>query len=100
MELRDTQIKYLRGVAHALNPVVTVGQQGLKPTVLEEIDKALEHHQLIKIKLALGNREARIDLLAQIMKHAPNATLIQQIGSMAVLYQRNPDKTDITRSAN
>lgn len=97
MELRDTQIKYLKGMAHALNPVVTVGQQGLKATVLEEIDKALEHHQLIKIKLALGDREARADLLDQIMAHANKAELIQQVGGMAILYQRNPEKTDITR---
>lgn len=95
MELKETQKKRLKGLAHALKPVVMVGQNGLKDSILEELDTALAHHQLVKIKISAGDRQARDALLAAILQHANAATLIQQIGNMAVLYQRNPKKPDI-----
>ncbi len=95
MELNDTQKKRLKGMAHALKPVVMIGQHGLKDTVLAELDGALEHHQLVKIKISVGDRDERDGLLAQIMAHASGAVLIQQIGNMAVLYQRNPQRPNL-----
>ncbi len=96
MELTETQKKRLRSRAHDLKPVVMIGQHGLKPTVLEEITNALDYHQLIKIKLSVGDRELRDELLQQIT-HYSQATLIQRIGNIAVLYRRNPDKPDILK---
>ena len=95
MELKETQKKRLKGLAHALKPVVMIGQHGLKDSILEELITALEYHQLIKVKISVGDREARDKIIQQLLSHAEKATLIQQIGNMAVFYQRNPEKTDV-----
>ena len=94
MELTETQKKRLRTRAHDLKPVVMIGQHGLKPTVLEEITNALDYHQLIKVKLSVGDRDLRDDMLQQIVQYS-QATLIQRVGNMAVLYRRNPDRPDL-----
>lgn len=99
MELKETQKKYLRGLAHSLKPVIMIGQHGLKDSLLEELDTALNHHQLIKVKISAGDRDARNKMLLQLLKHADKATLIQQVGNMAVLYQRNPKKPDLFSAA-
>ncbi len=92
--LTETQKKRLRTRAHDLKPVVMIGQHGLKPTVLEEITNALEYHQLIKLKVSVGDRELRDELLAQVVQYS-QAQLVQRIGNIAVLYRRNADKPDI-----
>ena len=94
MELNETQKKRLRTRAHDLKPVVMVGQHGLKPTVLEEISGALDYHQLIKIKLSVGDRDLRDEILSQIVQYS-QAQTIQRIGNVAVLYRRNTDRPDI-----
>lgn len=98
MELTEAQKKRLRGRAHDLNPVVMIGQHGLKPTVLEEITSALDYHQLIKVKLSVGDRELRDDMIAQLTQYS-QAQLIQRIGNVAVLYRRNPDRPDILKES-
>lgn len=95
MELTDVQRKHLKKLAHALNPVVMVGQQGLKDSILTELDNALEYHQLVKIKISVGDRDARDELLEQILAHASSAELIQKIGNIAVLYQRNTERPSL-----
>jgi RNA-binding protein len=92
--LTETQKKRLRTRAHDLKPVVMIGQHGLKPSVLEEITGALDHHQLIKIKLSVGDRELRDDMITQILQYS-QAQQVQRIGNIAVLYRRNPDRPDI-----
>ena len=94
MALTEKQRKFLRGRAHDLNPVVRVASQGLKQTVLDEIDGALAHHELIKVKVNVGDREARDALIEEICAHA-HAELVQRIGNIAVLYRKNPEKTGI-----
>lgn len=86
MELLETQKKRLRSRAHTLNPVVLIGQHGLKPTVLEEITSALDYHQLIKIKLSVGDRELRsMETIEQIIQYS-QSQLIQRVGNVAVCY--------------
>ncbi|MGB0846717.1 MAG: YhbY family RNA-binding protein [Thiolinea sp.] len=99
MELKETQKKRLKGLAHSLKPVVMIGQHGLKDSILEELITALEHHQLIKVKISVGDRDARDEVIKQLLAHANKAALIQQIGNMAVLYQRNLKKPDILSTA-
>ena len=94
MSLSEKQRKFLRGRAHDLNPVVRVAGQGLKQTVLDEIDGALAHHELIKVKVSVGDREARDALIGEICTHS-GAELVQRIGNIAVLYKKNPDKPGI-----
>lgn len=100
MELTDTQKKRLKGLAHALHPIILIGQHGLKDTILVELDNALAYHQLVKIKISVGDRDLRNETLEQILKHASQAILIQQIGNTAVLYQRNPDRPYLLSSAH
>lgn len=95
MELTEAQKKRLKGLAHSLNPVVMVGQHGMKDTILEEIDIAIEHHQLIKVKISVGDRDARDEIIGTISQKFPKATLIQRIGNVAVFYQHNKDRPSV-----
>lgn len=93
------QIKYLRSLAHERKPVIWIGQHGLTDNVMDEINIALDHHELIKIKLRVGEREEReracIDICAKT-----KATLIQKIGNTASIYRRNDDAPVIQFSKN
>lgn len=100
MELTDAQKKRLKGLAHALHPIILIGQQGLKDSILVELDNALAYHQLVKIKISVGDRDLRNQTLEQLLEHANQAILIQQIGNTAVLYQRNPDRPYLLSAAN
>lgn len=94
MELKESQKKQLRSLAHQLNPVVMVGQHGLKETTLTEVVNALEYHQLIKVKLSVGDRDLRDELIEQIIQHT-NAMLIQRVGNIAVLYKENRERPSV-----
>lgn len=96
MELTEAQKKRLRTRGHDLKPVVMVGQHGLKDTILEEITSALDHHQLIKVKLSVGDRDLRDEIIGQIVAYS-QSNLIQRIGNVAVLYRRNPDRPDLLK---
>jgi RNA-binding protein len=93
MPLNIRQKKSLRQQAHARKPVVTVGNQGLSAAVLAEIRIALRAHELLKIKLPAGEREARAALLAQICRDT-EAEPVQLIGRVAIIY-RPSDKPKI-----
>jgi RNA-binding protein len=95
MPLTPTRKRYLRGFAHDLKPVILVGQKGLTPAVLKELDGALEHHELVKVKLADDDRESRrtaIDAIAA----AAGADLVQSIGRTATFYRHNPKRSQFT----
>ncbi|MCG5493200.1 ribosome assembly RNA-binding protein YhbY [Ectothiorhodospira variabilis] len=85
------QIKHLRTLAHDKKPVVSLGRHGLTDAVLEELDIALNHHELIKVKVGVGNRELRDQVVAQLCERS-GATLVQRIGNIATLFRRNPEK--------
>jgi RNA-binding protein len=89
-ELTGVQRKHLRGLAHSLDPVVHVGQKGLTDGVLAEIDHALDHHELVKIKIA-ADRDERREVAGQIVERL-GPELIGTIGTMAILFRRNPDR--------
>jgi len=82
--------KQLRADAHTLKPVVMIGQAGLTPAVLAEIEIALDAHELIKIKIR-AERDDRKEIAAAICV-GTNADLIQSIGQIAVVYRKNPKK--------
>jgi len=84
------QKKKLKAQAHALNPVVMIGQSGLTPAVLKEINLALDTHELIKIKIR-AERDERNAISQQICTDT-QAQLVQSIGQIAVLYRKNPKK--------
>ncbi|QWF69817.1 YhbY family RNA-binding protein [Methylomonas paludis] len=82
--------KKLKALAHALNPVVMIGQAGLTDAVLKEINLALDTHELIKVKI----RAEKVDrqLISAEICSQTLAEQIQAIGQIAVLYRKNPQK--------
>lgn len=94
-ELTETQKKKLRGLGHALKPVVIIAGAGLSDNVGHEIDDALRAHELIKLSVRVGDREARAALIDEICERY-RARLIQRIGNSALLFRRNPEAPKIT----
>ena len=82
--------KNLKAQAHALNPVVMIGQAGLTEEVLKEINIALDVHELIKIRIR-AERDERKEISLQIAQ-STLAENIQSIGQIAVFYRKNPKK--------
>jgi RNA-binding protein len=89
--LDDKQKKYLRGLAHSLKPVVHVGNSGVSPGVTAELERNLDHHELIKVRIRVGDRESRDAALREIIDHSA-ADLVGRIGNIAILFRRNGDK--------
>jgi RNA-binding protein len=94
MPLTEPQRKYLRRLGHDRNPVVLVGQAGLSPNLVAELDRALRDHELVKVRARVGDREAR-DAALQELASATRSELVQRIGHVALYYRRNPDKPGI-----
>lgn len=86
MTLTSQQKQILKGRAHALKPVVLTGNQGLTSAVLQEIDKALTAHELIKVRLNAEERDDRSAMIQTICE-TTHAELIQTIGHIAVFYR-------------
>ncbi len=91
MTINNTQKKFLRQAAHHLKPVVWAGQNGITKSLITEIDEALEHHELIKIKCRLGEREERDAGINEICKKT-GADLVQRIGNIVTIYKKNNEK--------
>ncbi len=93
MTLNSRQIKQLRASGHRqkLKPVVIVGQQGLGAGVHAEIEQALAHHELIKLRLPGGDRSWRRELSESICREH-SAELVEAIGGVIVIYRRNPER--------
>ena len=91
MPLSKAQIKFLRAKCHDLKPVIMLGQKGLTEAVLDELDKALDHHELVKIKLSVDDRVARQQLSDEICQHS-QAEAVQSIGKTLSIYRPNKKK--------
>jgi len=91
MTITSKKRSALRSQAHALKPVVIVGGNGLTETVMAEIDRALNDHELIKIKIA-GQEKAQRKADSLTICESLQAELIQNIGNIAVIYRENPEK--------
>lgn len=85
--MKKEDIIHLRKQAHKLNPVVIIGGNGLTDAVQNEIDVALEAHELIKIRMHTRDRDAVIEA-AEAICEKQNATLVQQIGHTIVVYRK------------
>lgn len=91
INLNSAQKRYLRGLAHDLKPVVLVGGKGVTDGLVAETVNALLLHELIKIKVAAEDRDAR-DLMISALVAATEAALIARIGNIAVLYRSRAEK--------
>lgn len=87
MALSGKQRRHLRALAHPLDPVVRIGHGGLSAGVLREIDRALEAHELVKVKVS-GDCEQEAPELAPEIARETRSELAQIIGRTLVLYRR------------
>ena len=94
MPLTSQQIRYLRGLTHSLQPVVMVADKGLNENVMIEIESALQHHELVKIKLR-ADRETRTAWINTISEQC-SADKVHVIGQVACFFRRNRKKPVIT----
>lgn len=86
LNLTVAQRLELKARAHTLNPIVIIGSGGLSPSVLEEIERSLKSHDLLKIRVMNDDREARIAMQQEICTLL-NAGAVQHIGKILVIYR-------------
>jgi len=97
MSLSTQQLRYLRGLTHNLQPVVTVADKGLSENVLAEIDAALHKHELIKVKLR-AERDLRENWITEVLQRF-GAEKVHVIGQVACFFKRNRKKPVIALPA-
>ena len=93
MPLSIHQEKSLRRQAHHLKPIVWIGQKGISENLLKEVDNALEHHELIKIKIQASEKNMRNTIISAIAQEM-QAHIVQKIGNIAVFYRENRQKSN------
>lgn len=90
IQLSAVQKKAYRAIGHTLEPVVTIGDKGLSEGFLLELERALDDHGLIKVKITGGDREIKSKLLQELLEKS-RASLIQKIGNIALILRLNPN---------
>jgi RNA-binding protein len=92
--------KHLRRLGHNLKPVVTIAGKGLTETGGTELERALGYHELIKVKLSVGDRDAKKAMTDEICQKY-DALLVQSIGHVVLLYRKaktpNPKLSNLLR---
>ncbi len=88
--LTPRQRAQLKARAHALEPIVQLGQAGLTDAVVAEADRALAAHALIKIRVGGADRDARVVMVEELCARV-DAALVQRVGRVAVLWRPRPD---------
>tara|TARA_R110000868_G_scaffold78238_3_gene223404 strand:- start:1440 stop:1736 length:297 start_codon:yes stop_codon:yes gene_type:complete len=91
MTLSNKQKQFLKGLAHALKPVVQLGQHGLTEGVLAEIDNAINHHELIKVRVTSEDREQKALIVDAIVRET-NAIKLQLVGHVLTLYKQSDER--------
>ena len=83
----------LKSASHHLKPVVIIGEKGLTENVHNEINLCLLAHELIKIRINESDKEKRMEQIIEILEKN-NATMVNQIGRVVVIYRKNEDETN------
>ncbi|MDJ0955577.1 MAG: YhbY family RNA-binding protein [Arenicellales bacterium] len=94
MAITGKQKRYLRGLAHNQRVIVTVGAKGLTDDLLRELNTALDHHELLKIRLPASSKARHQELLQSICS-ATDSELVQVIGHIGVIF-RSADPPQIS----
>lgn len=89
--LTSKQKKHLKGLAHALSPVVLIGKEGLSPSIIKTINAELINHELIKVKIGNTSGLEKHSTCTAITEQTEGA-LVQLIGKTIILYKSNPKK--------
>lgn len=95
LKITEKQKRHLRSLGHVLRPVVIIGAHGYTESVRTELDMSLRHHELLKVRVGAGEREAR-DLIVSQLCLDMQAVLVQRIGHIALIYRPNANKSRIT----
>ena len=95
MPLTEQQKKILRGLGHTLKPVILVGAGGLSQSLLEEFERSLEHHELMKVKVSAGDRTQRDAVIAALCQRG-GAELVQRVGNVGLLFRRRRRNSNFT----
>lgn len=85
-KISQQRIRHLRTLAHKLKPVIMLGKAGFSENVLAELELALSHHELVKIKLSAPDRASQDVLIKQIIQQT-KSDLVQNIGHVLVIYR-------------
>lgn len=85
--LDKKQIKHLKTFTHDLKVIIWIGQHGLTDKVLEEIRNALDYHELIKIKVRVGERQTRDEIINTLCTKTESA-MIQKIGNVVSVFKQ------------
>ena len=95
--INSTQAKYLRGMAHALKPVVFIGQKGLTDALVRSTEEAFDNHELIKIKFIDYKEKKQKTEIAKALEARTGSQMAGMIGHIAILYRqhRDPEKRRI-----
>lgn len=96
LDITSNQRRALRARAHALNPVVTISQNGLSESVMKEIAVSLDSHELIKIRVFSDEREEREHYLATICDQL-DAAAVQHIGKLLIVWRPRPPTAPAVR---
>jgi RNA-binding protein len=91
MNLAEHQKKFLRVRGHQLKPTIMIGEAGLSDSVLAEYEATLDHHELIKVRVRVGDRAARDEIIKKLCDDS-SAQLIQRVGNVALLFRQNLKK--------
>jgi len=94
MTLTSSQNRYLRGLAHQTRAVILLGAKGATAAVVKELDQALEHHELVKVKLSGGDKDEREAQVAALTG-GTRAEAVHHIGHTVLLFRRNADTPKI-----
>jgi RNA-binding protein len=91
LTLTVSRRRELKALAHSINPVVTIGKVGLSSSVIEELDRGLLSHELIKVKVQLDDRIARKALFEEVCEKL-GAAPVQHIGKIFIIYRPRPEE--------
>ena len=101
LTLTSKHRRELKALAHNINPVVIIGKIGLSTSIMNELERGLSSHELIKVKTQIDDRETRKELFEKICQQL-DAAPVQQIGKILVIYRpkSDSDATDISPNAS
>ena len=91
VSLTSRERAHLKGRAHALEPIVQVGQGGLSDAVALELERALAAHELIKVRINGSDRRVRQEIAEAICART-DAVAVQQVGKIIVLWRPAPEE--------
>lgn len=93
--LTGKQKRYLRSLAHNIDPIFQIGKAGINDNMISQIDETLENRELIKIHILQNNFDDKNDL-AQTLSQATNSEVVQVIGSMIIIYRESQENNEIS----